>query len=70
MRSGEFRKNDPFHTAISIAALIVFYFAASPMLKLMSDSDPYAPGNLRRRKQQVLDFVRYGLFVDPKVPAI
>lgn len=70
MRSGEFRKNDPFHTAISIAALIVFYFAASPMLKLMSDSDPYASGNLKQRKQQVLDFVRYGLFVDPKAPAI
>jgi AcrR family transcriptional regulator len=70
IQSGEFRKNDPFHTSVSIAALIVFYFSAAPMLRLMSDSDPYAANNLKRRKQEVLDFVRYGLFVDSKIPAI
>lgn len=70
MRSGELRKTDPFHTAISIAALIVFYFSAAPMLQLMSHSDPYAANNLKQRKQQVLDFVRHGLFVDSRVPAI
>lgn len=70
MRSGELRKSDPFHTAISIAALIVFYFSAQPMLQLMGFSDPYAARNLKLRKQQVLDFVRYGLFTDPALPAI
>lgn len=66
MRSGEFRKVDPFHTAISIAALIVFYFSAAPMLQFTGYADPYAAGNLKQRKQQVLDFVRHGLFVDPE----
>lgn len=70
MRSGELRKSDPFHTAISIAALIVFYFSAQPMLQLMGFSDPYAAKNLKLRKQQVLDFVRYGLFTNPALPAI
>lgn len=70
MHSGEFRKIDPFHTAISIVALVVFYFSAAPMFELMGYSDPYAANNLKLRKQQVLDFVRYGLFVDPRIPAI
>jgi hypothetical protein len=70
MRSGEFRKMDPFHTAISIAALIVFYFSAAPMLQLTGYADPYAANNLKQRKEQVLDFVRHGLFVDPEIPAI
>ena len=70
MRSGEFRKVDPFHTAISIVALVVFYFSAAPMFELMGYSDPYDVKNLRLRKRQVLDFVRHGLFVDPEIPAI
>ena len=70
MRSGEFRKVDSFHTAISIVALVVFYFSAAPMFELLGYSDPYAAKNLELRKQQVLDFVRHGLFVDPEIPAI
>lgn len=70
MRSGEFRKVDPFHTAISIVGLVVFYFSAAPMFELLGYSDPYAANNLKLRKQQVLDFVRYGLFVDPGITEI
>jgi len=70
MRSGELRKTDSFHTAVSLAALIVFYFSAAPMLQLMSSSDPYAASNLKLRKRQVLDFVRYGLFTDPHLPVL
>lgn len=68
IRAGELRKVDPFHTTISLAALIVFYFSAAPMLQLIGDQDPYAPANLKRRKQEVLDFIRHGLFVDPDIP--
>lgn len=68
IRAGELRKVDPFHTTVSLAALIVFYFSAAPMLQLIGNSDPYAPANLKRRKQEVLDFIRYGLFTDPDVP--
>jgi len=68
IRAGELRKVDPFHTTISLAALIVFYFASAPMLQLIGDLDPYAPANLKRRKQEVLDFIRHGLFVNPDIP--
>jgi TetR/AcrR family transcriptional regulator len=65
MRDGEFRRVDHFHTAISIVALIVFYFSAAPVLQMMGHADAYAAGNLKRRKQEVLDFIRHALFVRP-----
>ncbi len=66
IRSGEFRKVDRFHTAASIVGLIVFYFSAAPVLTLLGHDDAYSPENLHRRRQEVLDFVRFGLFVDPE----
>jgi|HubBroStandDraft_6_1064221.scaffolds.fasta_scaffold480465_2 TetR/AcrR family transcriptional regulator len=68
MREGDFRNADPFHTAFSIAALIVFYFSAAPVLQSIGYTDPYAPANLKRRKQEVLAFVRQALFTNPNVP--
>ncbi len=64
MREGEFRRTDRFHTGLSIVALIVFYFSAEPVLRMLGRSDPYSETNLNRRKQEVLEFVRHGLFVD------
>ena len=68
MREGEFRSADIRHTAVSLTALIVFYFAAAPMVKLLGPADAYSEADLQRRKQQVLDFIRYGLFVHPEAP--
>ena len=68
MREGEFRQVDGFHTAISIIALIVFYFSASPVLQLFGHSDAYSQANLQLRKQEVLDFIRHALFVNPEAP--
>ena len=68
MRSGEFRRADPFHTAFSIVSLIVFYFSAARVLQLMGRPDAYSAVHLKRRKQEVLDFIRRGLFVDPDAP--
>ena len=65
MREGEFRRADHFHTAISIVALIVFYFSAAPVLQMLGHADAYAPTSLKRRKQEVLDFIRHALFVHP-----
>jgi TetR/AcrR family transcriptional regulator len=70
MRDGEFRRADRFHTAMSLVSLIVFYFSAAPMLQLMGRSDAYNKTNLKRRKQEVLDFIRHGLFVDPNFPSL
>jgi TetR/AcrR family transcriptional regulator len=65
MREGEFRRVDHFHTAVSIVALIVFYFTAAPVLQMLGHADAYAARSLKRRKQEVLDFIRHALFVHP-----
>lgn len=65
MRDGEFCQADRFNTAVSVVSLIVFYFSAAPVLKMMGRVDAYSPASLRRRKTEVLDFVRRGLFEDP-----
>lgn len=67
IRSGEFRKVDRFQAAISIISLIVFYFSAANVLKLLGHRDAYTAANLKRRKQEVLDFIRHGLFADGKI---
>ncbi len=65
MRAGEFRRVDRMHVGISIGALITSYFSAEPMLRMLGYADPYGDENLQRRKQEVLDFVRHGLFTEP-----
>ena len=69
IRTGEFRRTDARHTAISLVGLIVFYFSAAPVLRVLGHADAYTAANLRRRKQEVLDFIRHGLFRDPQAPA-
>lgn len=68
MRAGEFRRADLRHTAISIVALIVFYFSASQVLQLLGQANAYDGANLKKRKREVLDFIRHGLFLDPDAP--
>lgn len=64
MRAGEFRRADPRHAAISIVALIVFYFSASRVMGLLGQADAYTEANLKKRKREVLDFIRHGLFAN------
>ncbi|HMB96195.1 MAG TPA: TetR/AcrR family transcriptional regulator [Tepidisphaeraceae bacterium] len=66
MRDGEFRRTDRRNAAISIVGLIVFYFSAARVMQLLGFSDVFSEAMLHRRKREVLDFVRYGLFVNPK----
>ena len=66
MRTGEFRRMDSTHAAISLLSLIVFYFSSAPVLRAVSGIDPYAKANVERRKKEVLNFVRYALFKNPE----
>jgi len=68
VREGAFRPVDRMHAAVSITALVVFYFSAAPILNLLSKTDAYAPSNLKLRREQVIDFIRFGLFVHPEMP--
>lgn len=63
IRSGEICASDSTHTAISLVALTVFYFAAAPMLKAGGIlKDPYEKSQLAKRKKEVLNFVSRALF--------
>ena len=53
VRSGEFRVADSYHTAISLAALTSYYFAAAPVLRIVGRADPYDAAQLARRKKEV-----------------
>jgi TetR/AcrR family transcriptional regulator len=65
-RAGELRQMDSFHIAISIVALVAFYFSAAPVLRAVSGIDPYTKANVERRREEVLKFVRNALFKNPK----
>jgi TetR/AcrR family transcriptional regulator len=66
MRSGEFRRMDSIHAAISLVSLIVSYFSSAPVLRAVSGIDPYAKTNVERRREEVLKFVRHALFKNPE----
>src|SRR5260370_14644533 len=53
VREGEFRPVDSVHTAISLAALTVFYFSSAPIIRLMGHVDPFSKAQLERRKSEV-----------------
>jgi hypothetical protein len=46
----------------------VFYFSAARVLQLLSRAEAFSEANLNRRRQEVLYFIRYGLFCNPEAP--
>jgi TetR/AcrR family transcriptional regulator len=66
VRNGEFRPVDSRHTAISLVALTVFYFSSAPIVRRVGRFDPFQPAHLARRKREVLNFIRHGLFRRPE----
>ena len=59
---GEFRRVDPQHTALTLIAMTVFYFAAAPVLTELWRCNPLAPARVAARRRSVLDFLEHGLF--------
>lgn len=66
VRSGEFRPVNSRHTAISLVALTVFYSSSAPIVRRVGGFDPFQPAHLARRKREVLNFIRHGLFRRPE----
>ncbi len=66
IRNREFRRVDARHTAISLVALTVFYFSGAKVIREVSGVNPYSKSQLKRRKEEVLEFIRHGLFRNPK----
>jgi TetR/AcrR family transcriptional regulator len=58
----EFRRVNPQHTALTLIAMTVFYFAAAPVLAELWHCNPLAPARVAARRRSVLDFLQHGLF--------
>jgi len=65
VRSREFRQVNSHHTIYSLVGLSVFYFAAAPVVKELTQIDAFDRANVACRRDEVLKFIRYGLFRDP-----
>jgi TetR/AcrR family transcriptional regulator len=61
--AGEFRAVNPMDFLPSVAAVIVFYFTAAPLMKTLMKMDPLSEKRIRERRAFVLDFISAALFV-------
>jgi hypothetical protein len=62
IRTGDFRALNPLDFLPSVAAMIVFYFSAAPLMKTLMKLDPLSEERIRERRAFVLDFVSTALF--------
>jgi TetR/AcrR family transcriptional regulator len=65
IQAGEFRAVNPMDFLPSVAAVIVFYFTAAPLMKTLMKTDPLSIERIRERRAFVLDFISAALFVKP-----
>jgi TetR/AcrR family transcriptional regulator len=63
IESGDFRPVDPAHFIPSVVGTIVFYFS-TPIPKMITGKDPFAPENVAERRKAVIDFISAALFRD------
>jgi TetR/AcrR family transcriptional regulator len=60
--AGEFRRVDARNTAFTVISIMVFYFAAAPVLSHILGHDALRPPEVAKRRQAVQDFLEHGLF--------
>ena len=60
--AGEFRRVDARNTALTVISIMVFYFAAAPVLSRILGHDALRPTEVAKRRQAVQDFLEHGLF--------
>src|ERR1700687_5543027 len=65
IEAGEFRAVNPVDFLPSVAAVIVFYFAAAPVMKTLLKVDPLSEERIRERRAFVLEFISAALFTRP-----
>ncbi len=66
VRNGELRPVDVRNAVISIVGLTVHYFSVAPLVRAVGRADPYGKRSLARRRSEILDFIRFGLFRHPE----
>src|SRR6202790_498054 len=55
--AGEFRRVDTRNTALTVVSIMVFYFAAAPVLSRILGHDPLRPRDVAQRRRAGQDFV-------------
>ena len=65
IRRREFRRVDPGQMAISLVGVTVFYFSSAPIVRVLRGIEPFEAMHLKKRKEHVLELVRFGLFHRP-----
>ena len=66
IKSGEFRRVDPWHFIPAMVSVIVFHFNTGPVLRAMIGRDPLDPELIAERRKSVLDFISAALFRTPQ----
>jgi TetR/AcrR family transcriptional regulator len=59
--AGEFRKVDAHNTVFTLLGMMVFYFAAAPVMSKLVGQNLLSAQALERRRCALLDFVNHGL---------
>jgi TetR/AcrR family transcriptional regulator len=59
--AGEFRKVDAHHTVFTLLGMMVFYFAAAPVMSKLVGRNLLSAHALESRRHAILDFVNHGL---------
>ncbi|MGA8221885.1 MAG: CerR family C-terminal domain-containing protein [Candidatus Acidiferrales bacterium] len=59
--SGEFRKVDAHNTVFTLLGMMVFYFAAAPVMSKLVGQNLLSAPALEKRRRALLDFVDHGL---------
>jgi TetR/AcrR family transcriptional regulator len=60
--AGEFRRVDARNAAVTVTSIMVHYFAAAPVLRIVLGHDPLRPQEVAKRREAVQDFLEHGLF--------
>jgi hypothetical protein len=66
MSTGLFRAASVQHTLLTLVGLIVFPFASGEFGAELLGRDVFDPAEVRRRKREVRDLLRFGLVVRPE----
>jgi len=61
MSTGQFRAANVPHLLLSLVGQIIFPFASGDFGKEILGRDVYDPAEVKRRKQELRDFIRFGL---------
>jgi len=61
VRDGQLSPVDPKHLFVSIIGMIVFFFFAEPIVRVIWDEEPLTPQHIAERKQEISNLIIHGI---------